>query len=131
MLAQEAVLAAIKDGRKSAIAMIDPRDYARLIEFFPAEEWTHFGFSLQEGASHTPVDWTEGNVREQLARDVLFGINKAKNERGISSSLMYEVVKTWMWIMEDDLQYHDNYHSYGLPFFREVAEKYGIKDREE
>jgi len=95
------------------------------MDFFPASEWAAFGFEAEEAAD-APVPWTQENILEQLRRDVEFGFEKALDRRGISAGLMYNVVKMWMWVMEDDLQDHDEYAMYGLPLFKAVAVKYGF-----
>lgn len=124
MLNQEDVLAAVKGGRKSACELLDSRDYSRLIEFFPSDEWKAFGFSPKEGTTHEPEPWTRENILTHLAGDLEFAIQKAEGERGISSELMYYVVKMWMWILDNPLQHHNEYHGYGLPFFMEVKMQY-------
>lgn len=128
MLTQEQVLDAVKGGRKSACAVLDARDYGRLVAFFPVEDWHHFGMKLADGADpNTEVrPWTEDELKKQLTSDVAFGFEKALDQRGLSSGLMYEVVKMWMWVFEDDLQHHDDYAQYGLPLFKAVAVKYGL-----
>lgn len=127
MLTQQQVLDAVRDGRRSEC--LDGRDYARLLDFFPVEQWGVFGFGVKEGISGgTPRPWTEEEILKQLARDVAFGLEKAYGERGISASLMYEVVKMWMWVMEDPLKDDEDYGSYGLPYFREVAQKYNFTE---
>jgi hypothetical protein len=52
------------------------------------------------------------------------------DKRGISAGLMYEVVKMWMWVLEDDLQNHneEDYAQYGLPLLKAVAVKYEFKN---
>jgi hypothetical protein len=105
---------------------IDGRDASRLIDFFPAEDWPKFGFEIKEGHAHTPKEWTRENILEQLEKDVDFGFEKALNKRGISSSLMAEVVKMWNRILEDGLEGFDEYAQYGLPLFKATAEKYGF-----
>jgi hypothetical protein len=119
------VLEAVKNGRKSEC--IDGRDYSRLVRFFPLPEWGYFDMELREGAEiPVPTEWTEANVVAQLKEDVEFGFEKALDKRGISSSMMHEVVKMWMWVLDDELQNLDNYPQYGLPFFKAVAIKYGF-----
>ena len=133
MKSQEDVLAGVKAGRdRGPCGALDGRDYSRLIYFFPVNEWSAFGFSLVEGAEPpTPKPWTEENILAQLRDDVAFGIEKAEGERGISSASMYAVVKMWLWILDDPLQDHTEYHSYGLPFFRQVEAKYSGGTRED
>lgn len=125
MLSREEVLQAVKSGRESKC--IDFRDYARLCDYFPVEEWHHFGFGLKEGAEPPPVkEWTKENILRDLKSDLEFAFKKALGKRGISAGLMYEVVKMWLWILEDPLQDFEEYTPYGLPLFKAVAVKYGF-----
>ncbi len=127
MKTKEQIIEAITNGRKSMC--IDGRDYSRLVEFFSVEDWSKFGFGLKDGKeSFHPLELTEKAVLKKLKGDVSFGFVKALNKRGISSSLMYEVVKMWLWILDDPLQDLDNYAMYGLPLFRAVAIKYGFNN---
>lgn len=127
MLTQEQVLAAVRGGRKSQC--LDGRDYSRLVDFFPVTDWNAFGFEVKEGATPPePKPWTEESIRDQLARDLDFAFEKAHGRRGISASLMHEVVKTWMWVLEDDLQNYGDYDDYGVAYLRQVAQKYGLPD---
>ena len=61
-----------------------------------------------------------------MGRDVAFGFEKALDKRGISSGLMYSVVKMWLRVLEDELAKSDAYAQYGLPLFKAVAVKYGF-----
>jgi hypothetical protein len=125
MLTREQALKAIEGGRESQC--LDGRDYSRLTDFFPVSDYKALGFSLKEGAEIPVIrDWTEEEIKKQLAKDVAFGFEKALNKRGISASFMYEVVKMWMWVLEDELQYSEDYAQYGLPFLKAVAVKYGL-----
>lgn len=125
MKTREQMLDAVKAGKKPGC--IDGRDFARLVAFFPVSEWVHFGFSLTEGAEPpAPEDLTEGNVLKHLTSDLEFGFEKALNQRGISASLMYEVVKMWLWVLDDPLKDFGEYAQYGLPLFKAVAIKYNL-----
>lgn len=124
MKTQEQILDAVKNGKKSQC--LDGRDYYRLAEFFSARDLETFGFNLKEGAEHSPIEFTRNNVIKQLKRDVDFGFEKALGQRGISSELMYEVVKMWMWVLDDELADFNEYAMYGLPLFKAVALKYGF-----
>lgn len=119
------VLNAIKAGRESQC--LDGRDYMRLSDFVPEHELHTPGFALTEGASHSPKEWTEENIIAQLKEDVTFGHEKAVDERGLSAWMMYEVVKMWLWILDDPLQHHEDYYPYGRPLFTAVADKYDFK----
>ncbi len=128
MLTQEQVLDAVKNGRASQC--LDRRDFFRLADFFPLDEWHHFGFEVKVSDKKvpTPSPWTQETIVEKLRADLEFAKEKAANQRGISAALMYEVVLMWLWVFEDDLQHHDNYFDYGLPFFKRVAAKYAEPD---
>ena len=111
---------------------LDGRDISRLSAFFPVEDWPALGLQLRDGVDPSTVEppepFTPEAVRTQLARDLAFAFEKALNKRGLSASFMYEVVKMWMWVLEDDLQAwnDDNYAQYGLPFLKAVAVKHGL-----
>lgn len=124
MKTREQILKAVKEGKKPQC--IDNRDFARLLRFFPIEDWELFGFTPKEGVEHAPEDFTVENVLARLKSDVEFGFQKALDQRGISSSLMHEVVKMWLWVLEDDLINFDEYAMYGLPLLKAVAVKYGF-----
>ncbi len=126
MKTREQILEGIKNGRKSNC--IDGRDFSRLAMFFPIKDFDILGCELIEGAKHTPKDLTYDNVISQLKEDVAFGFKKALGQRGISSELMYEVVKMWSWVLEDELIDFDSYTMYGLPLFKAVALKYGFNN---
>jgi hypothetical protein len=111
---------------------LDDRDLSRLIQFIPEEQFNDFGLELKEEfkGKHQHIEFTKENILKQLEQDVNFGFEKALNHRGISSSLMFEVVKMWNWILEDELENwdDDNYAMYGLPLFKATAIKYGFNN---
>ena len=63
--------------------------------------------------------YTRENILEALQSDVAFGFEKALDKRGLSSGMMFEVVKMWNWILNEDDELanwgDDNYAMYGLP----------------
>jgi len=130
MLTQQQVLDAVSSGAlKSHTA--DGRDFLRLLAFFPESYFIKFGFKVDEALpayKHEPVPWTEQSIKDQLAKDVAFGFEKALGKRGISASMMHATVRMWMWILEDPLEQQAEglYTQYGLPFFKAVAVKYGF-----
>lgn len=108
---------------------LDDRDLSRLAQFLTVEQIESLGMSFNnEDAkkAHTPKEFTRENVLAQLQKDVEFGFEKALGGRGISSSLMFAVVKMWCWILEEGLEDFDDYPMYGLPLFKAVAVKYGF-----
>lgn len=109
---------------------LDGRDLYRLAKFIPKEELEDFGLKLKEGAEHEHIPFTRENVLCQLEKDVEFGFEKALDQRGISSGIMFDVVKMWNWILEEGLEdwSDSNYAQYGLPLFKATAVKYGFKD---
>ena len=127
MKTREQVLEATAKGELESHA-IDGRDFSRLAQFFPESDLGKFGMELKEGAKWEVRDFTEEEVKKQLKEDVAFGFEKALNQRGISSSLMYSCVKMWMWVLDDELQSFEDYAQYGLPLFKAVAVKYGFEN---
>jgi hypothetical protein len=108
----------------------DGRDLLRLMQFIPEAELKDFGLELKEEfvGTHKHIEFTKENVLIQLKKDVEFGFEKALNQRGISSSLMADVVKMWNWILEEGLEEFDEYPMYGLPIFKATAIKYGFEN---
>lgn len=111
---------------------IDGRDFHRLAQFIPFDMLPKFGIepsdewnNKEKWDAHVKP-FTRENILKQLEEDVEFGFEKALNKRGISSGLMYEVVKMWNWILEEGLEDFDDYPMYGLPLFKATAVKYGF-----
>jgi len=107
---------------------LDGRDLNRLMQFIPENELGDFGIELKEEyiGKHKSIKFTKENILKQLKEDIEFGFEKALNQRGISSSLMYEVVSMWNWILEEGLENFTDYAYYGLPLFKATAVKYGF-----
>lgn len=108
---------------------IDGRDLARLAIFFDKKELKRLGLKPKANATWKSIKLTRKNVLSHLKRDLAFGFDKALNQRGLSSSLMYDVVKMWMWILQDTELENPNddlYTYYGLQYFKAVALKYGF-----
>jgi hypothetical protein len=116
----------VKESYKSET--IDGRDIGRLSQFLPEDQLKDFGLELKEEfvGKHETREFTRENVLQQLRKDVEFGFEKALNQRGISSSLMYDVVSMWNWILEEGLEEFEEYAQYGLPLFKATAIKYGF-----
>lgn len=107
---------------------LDDRFGRRLCDFLTPEQAEMIGWKVDtDGVKHSPKPWTKENILEQLKDDVEFGWEKACGERGISSSLMFDVVLKWCRILEDGLEHWDEIHygPYGKPLFKAVATKYG------
>ena len=115
----------ILDNYKEYEVFLEDRFGSRLSNFLTIEQMNSIGFKLKEGATHTVKEYTRENILEQLKEDVLFGWEKACDERGISSGLMFEVVKSWNKVLEEGLEKFSKYDPYGKPLFRATAEKYG------
>lgn len=109
---------------------LDGRDLSRLVSFIPEERLTELDFELSPEfiGKHVHVEFTRENVLKQLQKDVALGFEKALDKRGISASLMYEVVKMWNWLLEEGLEEYDGYAQYGLPLFKATAELYGFNN---
>ena len=126
MKTREQILEAIKNGKESQC--LDGRDFSRLCNFFPVEQWEQIGFKLKEDAKELLEikELTEETILVQLKDDLDFAFEKALSQRGISSSFMYEVIKMWMWILDDPLQHFEEYIMYGLPLYKAVALRYNF-----
>lgn len=115
--------------------LIEDRFGYRFAGWLEIEQLERIGFSIKDDAVWKPKDWTEASVLNQLHDDVKFGLQKANDERGISSALMYDVVKAWCRVLENGLEDFDEYEPYGKPLFCAVIQTYGwtdlLKSREE
>ena len=108
---------------------IDSRDFGRLCSFLTFEEAKNANMLSDEATGDgwgEVEEYTKENIVKQLKSDLAFGFEKALDCRGISSGLMYNVVKMWLYILEDELQDFNEYSMYGLPLFKAVALKYGF-----
>lgn len=105
---------------------LDTRFTKRLMEFLPTNEWEKFGYQYTGEGTFTPKEWTEENILEQLREDCEFGLEKAQNERGISSELMAMVVHSWCKVLENDLIVPDHQRGpYHINQFTTVMNHYG------
>ena len=109
---------------------IEDRFGKRFIAFLTADPVEKLGFKFKSEEiknSHQPIPFTEENILKQLKEDVEFGWEKACCERGISSSLMFEVVRAWCKVLGNEFCDWDEdvYRPYGKPLFKAVAAKYG------
>lgn len=110
---------------------IEDRFGRRFTTFLTQEQGAKICFVCKDGCEWPePKAWTRENILEQLKEDVAFGFEKALNERGISSGLMFDVVLKWNKVLEEGLEnYNSNdYEPYGIPLFKATAEKYGFEN---
>ena len=100
----------------------------RFARFLTIEEMNSLNIEAEKPEEHVPLEWTRENVLEQLKDDVEFGFKKALDQRGISASLMFDVVRKWNNVLEEGLENwdEDDYAMYGLPLFKATALKYGF-----
>lgn len=104
----------------------DRRFTKKLLDFLPVEEWETFGFKQKEKREHNPKEWTKENIIIQLKEDLEFAIEKAINHRGISASLMYDVLRSWCMILENGLE-KTAYGWYGDKLIKAVDEYYNFE----
>lgn len=64
---------------------------------------------------------------EQVTRNIRSPA-KATDQRGISSTLMHNVVRMWCWVFEHDDLANDtsDYDDYGLAYVEAAAERFGV-----
>ena len=131
MLKIEDIIAAHKKEKaEHPIIQVEDRFGRRLVKFLTEEQMKELDFELKDEfkGKHVPIPYTEENVLKQLKEDVLFGWEKACNHRGISASLMFEVVRDWCKVLQNEFAdfSNDNYAPYGTPLFIAVSNKYGF-----
>ena len=122
---------------------LDGRDTYRLWKFVPwdiAKNYPDFYNTvkdeyLNEEAWNRDIyemPFTRENIIEQLRTDVEFGFEKALDKRGISAGLMFDVVRMWNWVLNEDEELanwpSERYAMYGLPLFKATALKYGFQN---
>ena len=128
MLAKEEVL----KNYKKLETCIDNRFFKRICKYLTADEIESLEiveFKDEEARNDwSPLkEWTEENIVEELVSDAEFGLQKAEDERGISSSLMTEVCEAWLFVLEDD-ELESSDWGYNYHFFKDILDKYGDKD---
>lgn len=99
----------------------------RLRQFLTVEQAKSIDWEVLK-QYHNPIEFTKQNVIKQLESDVAFGFKKALEKNLLISKLMFDVVKEWLFILEDPLKDFDDYSMYGLPLFKVVAVKYGFNN---
>lgn len=109
---------------------LDRRFTSRFVEFLPLDEWKEYGFRYIGEKEFKKTEWTEENILAQLKQDVMFGHEKAVDQRGISSELMAMVVNAWCKVLENGLNLNGNDGWYHHDQFDIVAEHYGWKYEE-
>lgn len=97
----------------------------RLCQFLTVEQAKSIDWEVLK-QYHNPIEFTKQNVIKQLESDVAFGFKKALEKNLLISKLMFDVVKEWLFILEDPLKDFDDYSMYGLPLFKAIAVKYGF-----
>ena len=123
MLSLEYVKEHISEIEKTSF--IDPRFTKRFTDFIPTDEWEKYGFRYAGKNEIVPREWTEENIIAQLKEDTEFAIEKATNHRGISASLMNEVLKAWCIVLENGLE-NTEYGWYGDALIRNIDSNNGF-----
>ena len=127
MKSLEQIVAEHLDNIKGTALEYQDRLGLRLCQFLTEEQGKALGFVVKEGCTwDAPIPFTEENVLKQLEKDIKFGWEKACGNRGISAEFMYEVVKGWCKILENEFADWEEYAPYGTPLFLAVAKKYGF-----
>ena len=103
----------------------DRRFTKRLCGFLSPDDWKEFGFIYKGEGEFKAKEWTEENIINQLKVDLEFAIEKATNQRGISASLMYDVLRSWCKVLENGLE-DTEYGWYGDKLIKAVDEYYGF-----
>lgn len=117
----------ILENYKEYETALDDRFGVRLCEFLTEEQAKQIGYGAAEGYEwKVEKEWTKENIIKQLKEDIKFGLEKAQNGRGISASLMFDVVKSWLKVLEDEdtLIHFNYYYNYGIDAFKNAKKIY-------
>jgi len=119
---------------KSWEPALDGRDHGRFCAYITMAQSEAMGWEPVEGMTEEqwgePKEWSPANILEDLKKDVFFGLEKAQNQRGISSGMMFRCVNMWCHLLENDLQ-EESYDNYALDFFLKVMQNYGWYEPDE
>lgn len=123
----EEAKALVLERRDQHVGAWDGRDVGRFLNFVPHTEWEQFGGSLEEGSEPpTPREWTEENVRKQLADDIQFGWEKAYYGRGLSAPAMVACIELWTIILDKHMVCSE-YRDYGKEYIKSVAKEFNVE----
>lgn len=89
------------------------------------ELWALTGF-MSKQYNVTPKEVTYENIVKDLEEDTILGLKAAKNRSSITSTIIYESIRIWLWILEDELYDFDKYSPCGLPLYEAVTLKYNF-----
>jgi len=107
---------------------IDGRDNGRFCDFITMAQAAEIGWEPVEGMDEEkwgePEEWSPAKLLDRLKEDVIFGLQKARGRRGLSSEMMFKCVNMWCHFLENGL-HEDYYEDYALDFFLKVADHYG------
>lgn len=85
---------------------------------------------INEG--YEPEELTRESIIAGMQEYIDFAIGKAKGERGLSANRSIWKFQQWLWALEDPLTDEiGEYDDYGLSHLYKIAEKYGLKIKEE
>ena len=104
---------------------LDKRFTKRFIDYLPTTEWEDYGFAYIGKDEYIPKEWTEENILDELKGNLEFTIEKALGHRGISASLMYDVLKSWCIVLENGLE-ETEYGWYGDKLIKAIDEYYNF-----
>jgi hypothetical protein len=113
----------------------DKRDLIRLSAYLKNDECEQLGLKVSAKYKKTNKDvckeWTEENIIGSLLKDAEFGFDKARQNKNISSPLMFLCCKMWIDILDDEeiqKQYiYKNYFNYGVGLFSFIISKYKVE----
>ena len=112
---------------------LDHRALPRLVSCLTyAEASTVFGpeWILSEEKWGEVEEWTKETIMTNMLNDLEFSFEKALGQRSISAGMMHNVMRMWMWILDDeDLlnECHSRYNDYGLSYLNLIKERYAVK----
>lgn len=95
--------------------------------FLTREQLIELGEAVPE--DHVPAPWTQEEVMRRIAFDLERAFDSAAYKKGISAWCNFNLMRDWMWVLEDDVLVHwseNDFGYYGLPLYKAIAVKYDL-----
>jgi len=105
-------------------------DLWKLCMYIKSKDLQLFGFMLKENENCQKWDkkvekkWKRKNFIKELKKELGYAFDKMNKKEGLAVALIIELIKMWLWILDDDLWKNEEFEPYGLPFLEKVALKY-------
>ena len=77
------------------------------------------------------LEWGEEAILPLLKRDLVWGMDKAEEEKGLSCMAAFGRVLFYARVLDETFEYYEeDYHNYGMELFEEVQSRFNININE-